>query len=462
MIAAVSAYLRKYGYEINNQARAIIDTCDDWYRSRQTASHERTTVNGAHYVMEQVGFGASAAADDARLCEVVEVNAGGDNTAQFDFVNQILSRNRFNTQFRKQLEMTSAEGTSACYVRLADGDLMDDGTIRGGEIRLNYVDALGFIPLTVDDGNVTEAAFFGEELKQGKLTTTLVMCTLNEQRRYQYAVCVFDSEGKIISESVTELGTVKPFAVMRTAAVNVLDNMDGYGLPKLYNVIPVLKGLDAAFTALIGDIDTAEKITIINELLCGFDENGKPLLPSEQMKRRFVQTHEKLPNDAPLVHEITPEIRIEAFRETIELLLSILSQQFGFGTRKYTFDRNSGTVTTATEYIGERQDMLQELNRQRQEAREYITDIIRAVLWFANTYQGGHWAEDVDVLIEFDDSYITNKAERIESMWKDVTAGIGGAFVRKLYLMEKYNLDEEEAAKWAAGDDPDRLSETED
>ena len=87
---------------------------------------------------------------------------------------------------------------------------------------------------------------------------------------------------------------------------------------------------------------------------------------------------------------------------------------------------------------------------------------MRAILWFANAYQGGHWDENVDVLVEFDDSYITNKAEELESTRADVIAGIGGAYVKRLYLMQKYNLNEKEAAKWAAADDPDAGQETED
>jgi hypothetical protein len=106
--------------------------------------------------------------------------------------------------------------------------------------------------------------------------------------------------------------------------------------------------------------------------------------------------------------------------------------------------------------------MLQELNRQRHEAKEYIAGIVHAILWFANTYQGGSCDENAEVLIEFDDSYIVNKAEELESTRADVIAGIGGAYVKKLYLMQKYNLGEKEAAKWAAADDPDASSEMED
>lgn len=64
--------------------------------------------------------------------------------------------------------------------------------------------------------------------------------------------------------------------------------MQGYGYPKVYGAIPVFLGLDAAFSALLDDVDTAEKITLINERICGFDEKGQPIAPNEAMKRRFV------------------------------------------------------------------------------------------------------------------------------------------------------------------------------
>lgn len=462
MIGAVTACLKAMGYDVNNKARAIIESCDDWYRERKTAAHERTTVNGAQYSMERMGFGARAAADDANLCEVIDINAGGSDQKQF--VNELLAANQFGVQYRRQLEMTAAEGTSACYITLEAAETMDDGTISGGQIRLNYVDALGFIPLATENNLVTEAAFVGENLQNGKKVTTLVVCAQDDAGKYGYKVRIFDDVGNEILSARDDitLGTIRPFAVMRTAQVNVIDDMQGYGFPKIYPVIPILRGLDAAYTALMGDIDTAEKIVIVNELLCGFDENGMPIAPSEQMKRRFVQTGEKLPTDKPLVHEITPEIRIEKFKDTIELLLTLLAQQFGYGTKKYSFDPTRRQIVTATEYIGQKQDMLQELNRQRQEAKAYIAGIVRAALWFANTYQGYGWNVDANVLVEFDDSYITDKASELEQMRMDVLAGIGGAYVRRLYLMQKYNLDDAEAEKWAAASEPDVFAEAED
>ena len=449
MNTSVEMFLKARGYQINTTAYDKISACDSWYRTKETEQHRRTTVSGTWYTVERMGFGKRVAADDANLCEVVEINAGGGNESQFHFVNQILQKNQFETQYRRQLELTAAEGTVACYVSLQNGELYTDNSIQGGEIRLNYVGALGFVPLTVENDEVLEAAFISEDFHNTEKETTVVLCTRNEAGSYQYETRVFDLYGVELKEKRNSiaLGNIKPFAVMRTAEVNNLPDMEGFGYPKLWSVIPVLYALDCAFTVLLGDIETAEKITLINEMLCKFDSNGEPITPNDQMKRRFVLLGEKLPAQDDLVHEITPEIRIVALKDTIELLLSLLSMQFGYGTKKYQF--NGAQITTATQYIGERQDQMQELNKQRKQAEQYITGIIRAILWFENTFHGANWEIEVAPEIEFDDSYITDKQTLLAEMRNDIAAGIGGVNVIKLYLMEKYNLEEKEALQWA-------------
>lgn len=462
MIGAIQKLLRDMGYQISTQAYDVIQTCDDWYRARHTKAHERITVNGEHYRLERMGFGRRAASDDANLCEVLEINAGEDNQAQFEFVNDVLRHNRFDTQYRRQLELVAAEGTAAAYIWVENAQLYTDGSVRGGDLRINYVDALGFVPLTVENNEVTEAAFVGQRFTGTKTEHTAVICR-RENGIYSYTIRVFDDRGELLPEKNQDvrLGNVKPFAVLRTAQVNTFDGMEGFGFPKLYGVIPILKGLDAAFTAFLGDLDSSEKITLINEMICGFDDQGRPITPNAQMKRRFVMLGEKLPQDKEMVHEINPEIRSEAFREAIELMLNLMSQQFGYGTRKYSLDP-SGGVVTATEYIGERQDMLQELGRQRHEAKEYITGVVRAILWFSNAYWMTAWNVNADVLVEFDDSMVLDKRTILEDMRADVIAGIGGAYVRALYLKQKYNLDDAEAERWARMEDPDAGAEPED
>lgn len=444
MEGCVKDFLQKKGYTVNDNALAVIQKCDDWYSNRLIEDfHKRRTVNGVPYELSRLNFGKRCCSDDANLCEVLEINAG--NGEQAEFVADVLSGSEFNTQYRKQLEKTSADGTTACYIRLDNATFMDNGSVQGGNIKLNYVEADAFMPLTVENDIVTEAAFSGSSLVKGKKQVTLVLFVIGENGLYTAETHIFDDKGNELKdlETIVQLGDVKPFAVMRNAEVNNLDDMEGYGLPKLWDAIPALKVVDLCYNVLFSDLDKAEKIILINELLCEFDDHGKPKLTTEQ-KKLFVFTGEKLPEEKGMIQEYNPEIRVDQITKAFELALSLLSMSFGYGTKKYSFE--NGQITTATEYVGERQDQLQELNRQRQEAIRYIQDICRAVMWFANTFQGKSFNLDQEILVDFDDSYITDREAELERKRNDALS-FDIPELTVWYLMDAYSLTEEEARK---------------
>ncbi len=442
MEGCVKEFLQKKGYTVNDNALTVIQACDDWYSNRIIEDfHKRKTLNGIPYELNRLNFGKRCCSDDANLCEVLEINAGDGEQA--DFVNDALGKSEFNTQYRKQLEKTSADGTTACYIRLDNATFMDNGSVQGGSIKLNYVEADAFMPLTVENDIVTEAAFSGSALSKGKKQTTLVLFTLGENGMYTAETHVFDDKGNEIKdmETIVQLGDVKPFAVMRNAEVNNLDDMTGYGLPKLWGAIPALKVVDLCYNVLFSDLDKSEKIILISELLCEFDENGRPKLTPEQ-KKLFVFTGEKLPEEKGMIQEYNPEIRVDQVTKSFELALSLLSMSFGYGTKKYSFE--NGQITTATEYVGERQDQMQELNRQRQEAIRYIQDICRAVMWFANTFQGKAFNLEQEILVDFDDSYITDREAELERKRNDALS-FDIPELTVWYLMDAYSITEEEA-----------------
>lgn len=444
----VAEFLQKAGYTVNEAAQNVIRECDTWYRGEETDFHQRININGVKVILKTLNFAKRCCADDANLCELVEVNAS-ENEAQFEAIKEILAANRFGVMYRKQLESMSASGTVGAYIRLDNAETFDDGSIRGGFIAINYCNAANIYPLTVINDEVIECAFYGESLYRTEDESTLVVFTKNELGRYVAETFYFkDEKEEIEKRSVIELGEVKPFSIMRTAEVNNRKNMEGYGYPKLYTSIPVLKALDLAYNILYGDLDKGEKLVFINELLSciAVDNNGQHMLTPQQ-KEVFVLLGEKLPEQNSVIHEYNPELRIDAITKIFEMCLSLLSMSFGFGTKKYTFE--GGQIKSATEYIGERQDSMQELNKQREEAAQYITDIVHAVKWFANEYNGGTFDIDEEVNIDFDDSYITDRATELERKRTDALS-FDIPMLKVWYLMDAYNLAEDEAKKLVA------------
>lgn len=440
--ATVKRKLNELGYtQINDIPYDYIQMCDNWYCNEPISGfHDRKTIQGEKYSLNRLNFAKRLCSDEANLCEVIEINAGKNNN-QFEDVKKIFERNRFDTMYRQQLERMTANGTVGAYIRVAGAEEYDDGSLRGGDIKINYVNANGIIPLTVENGEVTECAFYGESIKATRKKITLVVFTF-DGADYSVSTYEFDTSGNQTGavENI-RLGNVKPFALMENAEVNNLEHMEGFGLPKLLNAIPYLKVLDLCFNVLFSDVDKGEKIIMVNEMLCEIDGTGKPILTPEQ-KKLFVLMGEKLPEQKEVYHEYNPEIRVEAITKTFELVLSLLSMSFGFGTKKYTFE--NGKITTATEYAGTKQDQLQELNKQRQQAIQYITGLVRAVIWYSNTFSGTAYDVDTEIKIDFNDSYIRDEKAELEDMRNDALQ-FGIPKLTQWYLAKKYNLSDEEA-----------------
>lgn len=440
--------LKKMGYHPNAKAQDIMEICRDWYRNDVIENfHKRTTVNGESYMMDRTGFAKKACEDDANLCEVVDIKL--DDEGANTFITSFLQKSSFQKCLREQLELISAEGTVGAYVRVTNAELMEDRTLQGGELELVYVEPENVIPLQVENKQVTECAFVGQDVVNGKNRYTLIIFKQSEEN-YISETRIYDYRHKEIRDLRIEaiLGEVKPFAILTTAAVNNLKDMQGYGYPKLYGAIPSFKLVDLTFNVLNGDLDKADKMVLYNEALCDFGADGKPRTPNKMHKRVFVPLGQKLPDEKDLVKEINPVIRIDDITKSMELALSLVSMQFGYGTRKYSFE--NGQIKTATEYIGTKQDSMQELNKQRQNLTEYIQTIVGALLWFSNAFLNTKYNINTAVNVDYDDSYITDTESELASMREDAQ-NFGTPKLVIAYFMRRYNLDEKTATAWYEG-----------
>lgn len=151
------------GYEVNPKPFSIISECDDWYANRITDFHKRKTVQGVNYELNRMNLAKRCCSDDANLCEIISV-APKEKSDSKPFIAELLEKNQFDTKYREQLEKTSAMGTTGAYIYLKNAQYLSNGHVQGGEIKINYVDADCCIPLTVENGQIIEAAFSASNL----------------------------------------------------------------------------------------------------------------------------------------------------------------------------------------------------------------------------------------------------------------------------------------------------------
>ena len=447
----IKNFLLKKGYQLDDDSLEKINACNNWYTNAEIEDFDKKEqANGDSYDLERLNFAKTICQDDANLVEVVEININSNEDVRSKILG-VLEKNRFNVMYRKQTELCSALGTVACYplVRNMEKSVITN-EIKDIDIKLQYCSALNIIPLTVINDEIIEVAFWGKKVIKNDVIYTVVMFLFdNETKKYRCEVADIKQQSNLLLENyVVEMGEVKPFAIMRNASVNNLQ-MYGYGYPKIWNAIPTLKILDLNFTLWRRDIEKADKLVFINDSIMAKDSQGRLKPMSKSMKKIFAFIgKEKLPTMDTLYQEYNPSVRIDEVEKSMELALSMLSMSFGFGTRKYTFEQ--GRIVTATEYIGERQDAMQEVNKQRFESTQYIKEIINSIVYlYKLTMNQELKVEDINV--DYDDSYIIDKESKLQRMKDDVLA-FGNDTLKLWYYMDAYNLSEDEAKKLVAND----------
>ena len=265
--------LKELGIQYNQRAANVIKNCYDWYSNNDVDGfHSRTNLNGVNVEVAQLGFAKRLCADNANLCEIVEVNAG-ESEAKFEGVLELLRANKFSKMYRKQLEEMAATGTVGAYVRLEGAEIYDDGKVRGGDIKINYVSSNCIVPIRVENDEIIDCAFLGSGYLNGEQLTTLVVFRKKEGK-YTAESYYFNADNELTDKAtMLQLGEVKPFAIMRTAEVNNFDGMQGYGYPKLYTAIPFLKTIDLCYSVLFGDLDKGQKLLFINEIMASMQKD---------------------------------------------------------------------------------------------------------------------------------------------------------------------------------------------
>ena len=98
-VTAAIEQLKQLGFKYNDNAQNIIEECDQWYTNEETDFHTRKNLNGQEIKLDKLNFAKRCCADDANLCEIVEINAG-ESENKFDGVQEILDDNRFDVMYR--------------------------------------------------------------------------------------------------------------------------------------------------------------------------------------------------------------------------------------------------------------------------------------------------------------------------------------------------------------------------
>ena len=445
--------LRERGYkQIDTDPYANIKVWQSWYEGDVKKFHTYRVFNGSKHVQVRrytMGMAKKVAEDWASLLMNEKVAITLEGQKEQEFIDKVFDDNNFRVKASELQEHKAATGTTAFVPRVTGAAADEEGNVTGGEIKLDYVTAANIVPLTWENGVVTECAFATSKTVGKDKYLYVQIHKLAENGLYDIENVVYkDQNGNLTEESdpsgvhgfegvvpVVHTGSDKPlFVIDRMNIANNTDINSPMGISVYANAIDQLKGVDIAYDSYVNEFILGKKrIFVLPEFTKNLD--GEPVFDPNDTVYYVLQNDE-----GNTIHEIDMSLRTAEHNAGIQDMLNALSSKVGFGNMRYQFDR--GSITTATQIISENSDMFRNIKKHEIILESVLMQLCRTLLRMGNQYQSAGLDEDVEISIDFDDSIIEDKTAERANDRMDMQMGILNPYE---YRMKWYNEDEETA-----------------
>jgi len=468
---------QKKNYNLSADYYEKISTWLDWWRGFYKPFHEFRETNGKRSVTRRLYSLRMA----KKVCEDwasillnektwIAITDGtekpGENNSTMPGVSSlfvqgedgtggVLGENDFWAQGNALIEKAFALGTGAFVVKLS-GVGVDGNRVKPSQqakIHIDYLTAQQIIPLTIRNGRIVEAAFVSENTVRGKKYIYLETHELeNGGYRVTNEYFLVDGDRLIpepLPEGVAEIfntgSDIPLFAIFSPNIVNTYPDSHGLGVSVYAHALDNLKSVDLAFNNFCRDFALGGKKVFYREGLLQVDEEGNRIVPDDVMQQLFVQIGDGYMDEQGrqnAVQEFNPSLRVSENVDGLQAMLDYLSFKVGFGTKHYQF--NAGSVVTATQYMGDKQELIQNAAKHYIVIERAIKQLVRAILWAGKEVLGQPVNPDAKVTVNFEDSYIIDKESERQRDLQEVRDGLMRPYE---YRMKWYGEDEVTAKK---------------
>lgn len=332
-------------------------------------------------------------------------------------------------------EKAFALGTGCAVLRIDSADIKDGHLLPSARARLRIetVDAQCIVPISVGGDGMTEAAFVSETSERGR---NLVYIELHRLEDDGYVITnewLERRDGELVRlpqrggvpHVIHTHSPIPFFSVLTPAVTNCIDERCGLGASVYAQATDCLRGVDLAFNNFCRDLKLGGKKVFINRALVVRDEAGNTFTPDDVAQQLFMTVGDSDLAEETMISEHNPSLRTDENAAAVQHQLDYLSFRCGLGTRHYLFSGVQGKAQlTATQYTGERQDLIQNTARHRLSAEKYLIGITRAALWAARHVLGEAVDENTSLKVSFDDSYFIDSESERERDRAEVAAGL--------------------------------------
>lgn len=485
MNSVVLKYLKSKGYNtVSINYYKFIDIWESWWKN-QVAFHNYHDQSGNERKMFSLGMAKRISEDWSSILftERDEIATEAKTKEQTEVNNKYLNEQLKVLKIYKDLpvaiEKAMAMGTAGATMRVKHAKVDKQGRLfadKRTKLDIIYLHAGQIVPLKVEHGVIIDVAFVSENIVDGKKEYYVELHQLKydkvlEQDIYEISNNYLDENGNEIdkegiAKNYTVNSNVPLFSILKPAIANPIDteynNVNGMGFSVYGTAIDQLTACDITYNNFVMDFYLGGKKVFYNKKITRTktrqvrDSEGKILeeeyevYPDDIMKQQWsVYGDSEIKNikENPVVTEYNPELRVEEDKAGIQFALNILSFKAGLGTKYYEF--NGSSVVTATQYVGDRQDLIENANKHRKSVDEFVSGICKAILLLGRVLFKEKVTEDCIVTITDKDGFMVDTEAAKQEFRQDIAQGIRQAWEYRV----KFLGETEEVAKAMVNDE---------
>lgn len=485
MNKVVLEYLKKQGYKtVSIDYYNWIDLWESWWKN-EVDFHKYHDQSGKERKLYNLGMAKRIAEDWASILfterdEITtEANTQNQTKANNEYLKKQLKILKVYDDLPEAIEKAMAMGTAGAILRVKHAKIDKQNNLSADnrtKLDIIYVGANQIIPLKVEHGQVVDVAIVSEDNIEDKKQYyveihKLVYNNKLKKEIYHIANIYLDENGNEmkkegIAKNYTINSSVPLFSILKPAIANPLDitynNVNGLGFSVYGTAIDQLKACDITYNNFVMDFYLGGKKVFYNKKIVDTktvqikDEDGNvreeqiELYPDDITRQQWRTYGDEMTNlqQEPAIKEYNPELRVEEDTKGIQFALNMFSFKGGLGTEYYRFDVGKGIVT-ATQYVGDRQDLVSNANKHRKKVDEFVSGICRAILLLGRILFKEAVTEDCIVTITDKDGFMVDTETAKQEFRQDIAQGIRQAWEYRV----KFFGEDEETAKAMVKDD---------
>lgn len=413
-----------------------IDLWQKWYEGKVNKFHNYRVWNGSSYVNCQrysTGMAKKVSEDWANLLFNEKVAVTLEGKSEQEFFDEVTKENNFRVKCNEMQEKKAALGTGAYVFSVTGVPVGEEGAVEGNgnSIKMDYVAAQDIIPLSWDNGIISECAFAIEKTIKAQ---KYVYCQIHHivNGTYDIENHLYKKDNEQLTEAemkeVEGFENVSPtvhtgsdkrwFVIDRLNIANNSSMDNPMGISVFANAIDQLRGVDVAYDSYVNEFILGKKRIMVKPSAMK-DMDGNMAFDANDV------TFYVMPEDAhddSVIHEIDLSLRTDAHKTGIQDMLNMLSTKCGFGESHYKFE--NGSIATATQIVSENSTLFRTIKKHEIILEDVLVEIARIILRLGNTYLGQSLNEDVEISVDFDDSIIEDKGTEFQRDVQMLSMGI--------------------------------------